>query len=376
MVLPAAEADDMRAKVACFLADVDAKYDHSLPGWNKFKEVVGNDKPARELFAEVLKMQDMNDLLLASELPPNELSQVLNNHFINIQRRMNGQFVGKRGGISNAQPSTAEIIVLGFLESVYDDNQVVMNYNYGYSITNYLYQPDIQNSMMNRGNSKYAPIIRKVMTRWLETRVSGQGAQMAMNFAQNWQMNKDIPKYAARVLEAETFQQNWWAKINALTVIAQRSEAKQYLPSIMKVFDDNTVIQQPFPGAAPQQANTITLGDFAFGIALTITGQAHKDYDMGTLNNSYKYSQNNYFFKDEEKSKAEDKRKAAMKKWDAWYKDYLKTVKEQPKTETPMEPKPETPPEKPGRRPIRGGVGIPAPAPVPLPAPLPPIEKQ
>jgi len=341
LCLPVAEADDMRAKVNCFLADSEAKYDHTLPGWSRFKTVVGNDKTARELFAEVLKKKDMHSLLMAAELPANELSQVLANHYREVQGRMNGMQFGGRGGYVQQQPpTTPEIIVLAFLESVYTDKETVLNYNYGLSITNYMYQPDIQNAMGANRSGKYAVPIRKVLIRWLDTRETSQGAQMAMQFAQNWQMTDDIPRYASRVLVGEGQPGNPWLKTNALTVLAQHKTAKDHIEAIAKVFDDGSVIQQAFPGAKGNQVNAITLGDFALGVALSITGQDPKEYGLEVMNNGNKWNQNNYFFKDEEKNKAEDKRKAAHKKWEEWMKKQKEIKKDEPKKDEPKKEEP------------------------------------
>ena len=359
--IPVAEADDMRAKVACFLADAEAKFTHSLPGWNGFKKVVGDDKPARTLFAEVLKNKDMHELLMASELPPNELAVVISTHYRELQVRMNGGNVQfGRGGrfVQGQQMTTPELIILAYLESVYTDKEVELNYNYGYSISNYMYQPDFQKAMQ-QNQGVYAAQIRKVVTRWLDTRHTGQGAQIAMNFAQQWNMKADICKYASRVLESDTQLNNWYLKFNAIQVIAQNPDAKKYAVNVGKSADDSTVIMLGQKGVQGGAADTILLGDYALGVAIKLSGQNHKDYGLEVLSPASQLSNNNYYFKDEAKNKAEDKRKVAIKKWEAWVKEQPKAepkkdepVKEEPK---PVQPKPDTP---------KNDVPVPLPLPV------------
>ena len=105
LVMPKAEAEDMKARVSCFLLDTEGKFDHQLPGWTKFKTVLGNDKSTRELFAEVLKNTTYHGLLLACDLPANELGGVLGGHYLAIQLQ---QQTGRGGPIK--QPTTAEVL--------------------------------------------------------------------------------------------------------------------------------------------------------------------------------------------------------------------------------------------------------------------------
>ncbi len=366
LVLPKAEAEDMQARVSCFLLDAEGKFQHELPGWTKFKALLGNDKSTRELFAEVLKNRTYHGLLLACDLPANELGSVLIAHYQAMQTAMNGGFNGRGGrGPINVQPTTAEIAVLAFLESIYPDKEMVLTNNWNYtSVASYLYNADIQTAMIpGRAPGKYGVVLKKILTRWLDSRESGIGAQQAMQFAQQWQMTADIPKYAARVLVSDTQNGNWWVKVNALTTLGQHKDAKNYVAQIAKVFEDASLIQQNFPGQPGSQA-TIQLGDFALGVAIKLTGQTPKDYGLEVVNpqDYARWQQNNYFFKDEKDSKPEDKRKAAIKKFKDW-------LAKQPKEEIKKEEPKKDEPKKDEPKNVKDLPANPAPdLPVPLPA--------
>jgi len=359
----------MQARVSCFLNDVDGKFNHELPGWTKFKALLGNDKSTRELFAEVLRNKTYHGLLLACDLPANELGSVLIAHYQGVQNRMNGNFNGRGGGGINVQPTTPEIAVLAFLESMYPDREMTLTNQWNYtSVASYLYNGDIQNAMIpGRGPGKYGVVLKKILLRWLDSRESGIGAQQAMQFAQQWQMSADIPKYAARVLVSETQNNNWWVKVNALTTLGQHKDAKNYVPQIAKIFEDASLIQQNFPGQPGSQA-TIHLGDFALGVAIKLTGQTPKDYGLEVVNaqDYARWQQNNYYFKDEKDSKPEDKRKAAIKKFNEWLAKQPKTEikKDEPKAEPKAEPKKDEPQSK----------GVPVNPRTDLPVPLPAIQ--
>ncbi len=341
LVMPKAESEDMKARVSCFLLDTEGKFDHQLPGWTKFKGLLGNDKSTRELFAEVLKNTTYHGLLLACELPANELGGVLIGHYQGIQNRQN---FPQSGRVQNLQPTIGEIAVLAFLESMFTDREMTLTNNWNYTcVANYLYHADIQNAMIpNRSAGKYGVVLKKIMTRWLDSRETGVGAQQAMSFAQQWQMTADIPRYAVKVLLADVQNGQWYYKIPALTTLAQNKDAKQYLPQIAKVFEDATPIQHVQPGQA--NIHAIQLGDFALGVAMKIGSQTPKDYGLEMVNTQEyaKLQQNNYYFKDEKDSKAEDKRKAGIKKFNEWI---AKQPKEEPKKDEPKkdEPKPVEP---------------------------------
>lgn len=340
LVMPKAEAEDMKARVSCFLLDTEGKFDHQLPGWTKFKTVLGNDKSTRELFAEVLKNTTYHGLLLACDLPANELGGVLGGHYLAIQLQ---QQTGRGGPIK--QPTTAEIAVLAFLEAMYTDKDMQITNNFIYtSVASYMYNAEIMAAMTpNRAPGKYGVVLKKIVVRWLDSRESGIGCQQAMQFATQWQMVDDIPRYASKILSSDSVGGNYWIKFQALTTLAQNKDAKKYVPQMAKVFNDTTLLQQAIPNQ-PQAA--IQLGDFALGLAIKIAGQNHKDFGIEVVNTQdfAKVQQNNYYFKDEKDNKAEDKRKAGVKKFKEWIE---KQPKEEPKKEEPKkeEPKKDEPRE-------------------------------
>ncbi len=337
LVMPKAEAEDMKARVSCFLNDTEGKFDHQLPGWTKFKTLLGNDKSTRELFAEVLRNTTYHGLLLASDLPANELGAVLIGNYQGIQNRQN---FPQSGRVQNLQPTTAEIAVLAFLESMYTDREMTLTNNFNYtSVASYLYNGDLQNAMIpGRSPGKYGIVLKKIMIRWLDSRETGIGAQQAMQFAQQWQMLAEVPRYAVKVLLADAQNGQWYYKIPALAILGQHKDAKKYLPQIAKIFEDATLIQAAQPGQPAMQSN-ILLGDFALGAAIKIAGQAPKDYGLEVVNTQEysKFQQGNYYFKDEKDNKAEDKRKAGIKKFNEWI---AKQPKDEPKKDEPKKDEP------------------------------------
>lgn len=352
ILLPRAESDDMRARVYCFLADKDGKYEHKLPGWAQFRTLAGSDKASRELFTEVLRKPDYHALLMACDLSANDLSAVLTKHYQSIQNRQNfGTYT---------QPSAAEMAVLTFLECRYPEKDLPIQGIWGpMSVGQFLYHQDVQNAMRN-GGGKYGAPLRQLVTKWLDTRETAFGIQQAMNLAMNWQM-KDQLRYSAKMLAANDPNYQW-AKAQAAQQIAQKyqqkdgkEEAKKYLPAMIKGLDEEALLQQVFVGGKnPNEMIAVMTQDYILGLLCHITGQKPADYGLDLApqggNNINNYA--NWCFKDTDKAKAQEKRDAGIKKFKDWAEKNLKAEpvkKDEPKNDEPKkdEPKKDEPKQDP-----------------------------
>lgn len=56
-ILALVRAERRRRQLAAFLGGEDSASDEQLPGWPRFREIVGDDKPGRSLFAEMLRLE-------------------------------------------------------------------------------------------------------------------------------------------------------------------------------------------------------------------------------------------------------------------------------------------------------------------------------
>ncbi len=367
ILLPRAESDDMRARVMCFLADKDGKFDHKLPGWAKFKDTAGSDKAARELFAEVLKKAEYHAMLLACEMSANDLSQVLTTYYQAVQQKQNlGQ---------NVQFTAAELAVLAFLECQYSDKALRVQGMWGQaSVGQYLYIQDIQNAMRN-GSGKFGDPLRRIVGKWMDTRETAFGIQQVMNLAQNWQM-KDFLKYSARMFAVDDPNYQW-AKAQAATQIAQKhnekdgkEEVKQYLPLMVKGLDDGALLTQMFVGNGrkPNEMIAVNTQDYILGLLCQMTDQKPADYGMDAQangpNNFQNYAQ--FYFKDSDKQKAGDKRDAGIKKFKAWAEKNIKA--EPPKKGDPK--KDDAPKKKDDKKDDEPKKNAPVPQPPVAPRPI------
>jgi len=335
ILLPRAESEDLRARVFCFLADKDGKFDHKLPGWTKFRAVAGSDKTARELFTEVLRRSEYHTLLMAADMTAADLAGVLTAHYQALQHKQNfGNYV---------QPTAAELAVLTFLECQYPEKDVRLQGQMGLSVGNYLYQQDIQNAMRN-GGGKYGAALQRIVGRWMDTRDSAFGLQAAMNLAQNSQM-KDHLKYAARLLASDDKTQPW-AKANAAQQIVRKhatkdgkAEARKYAPMMLKGLDDGALLTQVFVNNNPNQMIGVNTQDYILAVLCQLTDQKPADYGLDTNPAGGNNIQNiaAYYFNTADKKKGADKREAGIKKFKAWA---VKNLKDEPKKDEPKKDEP------------------------------------
>jgi hypothetical protein len=413
-LLPKAEAEDMKARVGSFLTDVEGKYEHTLPGWDKFKAAAGNDRPARKLFAEMLKSPVTHQMLLAAEKTAEEANAVLNQYVTRLYNQQNGGFRGGWGGNDigggMAQPAKLpDLVAALFLESRFSDREVMVQptvpWGWGgagnVSVVNYIGNVQEVSNAVYSNSGDYAAPIRKIMIQWMDTRETAQQAYQAYNFA-NSIFNGDpkkATKYACRVLEAEGGQNTSYNKLNILQNLANKNaqELRAIVPSVAKCFDDTLIIWN-FQSGSP--GFDIQLRDYALAFALQATDQKPEDYGMTRNTNVGTGKQLNnqqaYYFKDDtppkmpggpapgafrgrirggpepveepkkdepkkdepkkddgaKKLSQDDRRKIAFKKWEEWVKDGGLT--KEPKKEEPKkeEPKKDEPKAVTPKKPI------------------------
>jgi hypothetical protein len=375
-LMPKAQALDMKARVGCFLADTEGKYEHTLPGWGRFKDTAGNTKASRELFAEALKNKTTHQMLLAAEQNPEDAGTVLSAYI----SKMQGYYNRWGGGYEQpTPPKTADLAIALFLEGQYSDRQVVVNmpFQWGgggqyYSVANHITSSSDFSAALSNRAGKFTDPLRKIIQKWMDTRETANGCNQAYSFAQQMFGRKPALKYAARVLGAEGLPNTQYIKTNILQQFGSEG-AKEYLADIVKCFDDSSVYSGT--NSSDGQYHEMQLRDYALYVAVQMTDQSPKDYGFtptGSGNSTSKvWHQSAFYFKDDrdaaergngpgvriirnraaqpppeekkpeekkpddkaKKLSADDKRKVAFKKWEEWQAANMKDGKliEQPK---------------------------------------------
>ncbi len=332
VLLPRAESEDMKAKVDVFLADTDGKYTHDLPGWDKFKDICGTDKAARELFADIIKLRDNHELLIATRLPADDMKRVVDARKRQIQFRM--QPVVHTPNFRPRMPSISEGAALLLAECVAPEKEDGWNGGWTFYTQNLFYQvAEVQSA--SRGQGKYGPAFRKLAIKWLDTRDGMQGIQSATQIAQQIGLGAaEVTRMYAKQLTIEG-QNTQWMRQQALGHLA-RSNAKEHLPAVVKLLTDNTVLMPAFNQPGQVQPEVLVC-DFALVVACHLTGQKPSDYGLKVTQGRYNHNQfqdaGAMHFPPDKEGKADAVRAAAVAKWKEW--EAANTKKDEPKPETP-----------------------------------------
>ena len=310
LLLPRAEAEDLKVRVDAFLADDQGKFQHDLPGWSKFQAILGEDRSTRELFAELLKQRDFHDLLIATEKSPEELGRAIVARREQIQLRMNPRFPVP-GGVRQTMPSLPEVALLLFCESLISEKDAPF-VTPQFHVSNFLHQPPGREAAS--GNGPFGPGFRRLTIHWLDTRDGVNSINTAMNLAQNLNLGAaEVTKHAARMLTAPNSQP--WNRANAACLIAAY-KGREYLPTLIKLFTDDVILIR-----ANNQFPDIQVRDVVLAMALLLTEQDPKSYgfEIANKNPQARYNVTAFRFRDDQDQTADDKRNAAFKKWSEWY---------------------------------------------------------
>ena len=164
-------ADDLAKRIEAFIRDVDGKQKLTLPGWESFSKQFGTDKPARELFVEMIRDEGP----LVEVIQTNDakiIAEKLRASIGKLTQRMQTSVFQQTP--PSAGQVAAQLLAAAHPDVSLDDRQVVM-------LTQFAYQSAFQNAV----RSTQGPS-RKLLQQWLVKDSGAMGdynkLMMAMNF--------------------------------------------------------------------------------------------------------------------------------------------------------------------------------------------------
>jgi hypothetical protein len=330
-LLPKATAQELKARLDTFLADADGRYEHDLPGWNQFRAAVRNewvvlghpvwsdtslDKPAREVFAELLATPANRAVVMAVGGSPHDLGQVVAARRQELYNAKYGRTVVPGGGLvmntaARREPAVADLAALLFAESQVPAKFVPRTTG---SVA-VLVTASGFGSAAQAGDDR-RKVYRAVAAAWLDTRAEPADMSNAMTVAANLGMPDHACRIATRLLVTPGGPAFYRA--NAATTLA-RHGTTAHLPLLEKVMADNAVlitIRRAVPGGAGNNPEVIEIQtrDVALAVAVILSGQKVDDYGFVDQfpGNGTNYSYTRFYFPDDAR------RKAALDKWNEW----------------------------------------------------------
>ncbi len=224
---PAMETDELAARLLVFVADAAGRYDHQVPGWELFRAAAGDDRPARDLFAEISRNRDNWPLLgalrgpgvdvrggllaaaggagaFADRPPPARAAQagaVRRWDFLVAQEAPPAvEADDDAPPVRRPPPAVADVALVILAETLHPERLAVGGR---------LLPLDYVNSFFNRkpgrdaleGASRFGPAYARLGRAWLDTR-DGPGRLAAYNLAKHIKLDPPtVRRYAARLLD-------------------------------------------------------------------------------------------------------------------------------------------------------------------------------
>jgi len=335
---PRAAAADLEARVETFLADKKERYSHDLPGWSRFRAVVGSDPVTRDLFTEIVRDRANHELLSAlgsiagerrlpaaaliggclyadAESPPRgRVLQALANRRQAMQMKVIAPAFGRPAGFVAKQPTLPEAALVLMAESAMPEETLLFN-AMQFNMTNFFYQQAARDAFQGTGN--YAEVFRSLVRRWLDTRVGAAALANALNTSYGNKFEPELTlRIAGRMLTLPGGLPH--TRTNALGMIG-RLKGKEQFPLVLSCLTDDRIVANV---GVPPNTTPLEVRDFALVTALYLTDQSPVDY--GFLSNpnatdAVKFQFLAAQFRPMSKGpKPEELRTAAFEKWTTW----------------------------------------------------------
>jgi hypothetical protein len=310
-ILPVALNLDHKARLEAFLADKDGKQEHDLGGWARFRKEVGQETPARELFAEMHKVN--GELMELLDRDPEAAARECDRYARTIYGRVfpqvfvpaGGLVIASHGGV-RTPPQIGEVATVLFVSATAGDAPPAAG-PFGFDPTfNLLYQGNFQQAVQKTDGQ--GPALRKLLVGYIDTRGNAPNSvNQALQLAINLNL-KECLSYAVKV--AGDKNQQSYARGTALAAVA-RLGTKDNLAAVSKLLEDDSQVGQ----VNINGMQLITqVRDVALAVTIKLSGQQPKEFGFDGLSLTGGDITSPYYagFPNNEK------REAARKKWDEY----------------------------------------------------------
>jgi len=321
LLLPAATAADIRAKVECFLADADGKYQHDLPGAKSFFAAVGRAPVAKKLFADIMRSAN-RDLLVAVDGPKADLERKYLARRDELNLSANTPIIINRPGVANTTgPTAVDMATLLFAEAKLPDKGPTVGVGVRNTslLNNYNFQTMLR-GMLESDDRK--EVLTAVLDVWMNTREQPQSIYSAISFMNRFNLPNALPA-ARKLVSGDVAGGSTFYRGFACAYVSRFGTAAD-LPILDGLHDDKGVMTNVFVGGVGNKRHVIQTRDVALAMSLLLAKLNPTDYGFtyryGTSGNSVtlKYNYSAYYFVGDTDEKADEKRTAAFKKYVAW----------------------------------------------------------
>jgi hypothetical protein len=280
LLLPRAAAADLQARLETFLADTDGRFEHDLPGLKYYRKLIGTDKPARDLFVEMVKSPYNVELLQTLERSPTDAGRAIADRRNSLYGDMQQRFVPGKPVQPPKQPQLPDIACLLLAEALTPSREIPRNALFAYVTGVTFLQLPASNNALNTPGTPHAEAYKRIVSVWLDSRDDVQDLnQLPYIVGQQLRNLPQSTPLLRRIVTTEGVQ--GYAKGQALMYLVQNRQKEEipFLKSLLK--DDSVVTSVWFGGQIPNQPpvqHQCLLRDVALALLIQQTGQKMLDY--------------------------------------------------------------------------------------------------
>jgi outer membrane protein assembly factor BamB len=290
---------DYLARLQAFIEDAEGKHEHDLPGWERFRRDVGEDKAGRELFAAMHKAEPA--LMESAGGGGDVAAEIL---LLRCFQMFRG--VQVNGGATPRQFTFPGVAALVFVAG---DEQTTMPDSTLMQVYNVLQQAAFQQAMQSGPHTEHA---RRLLAGWIRRSTGTAIAQQSIYLAMQWNLKEGL--LPARKLVGDK-SASAYVRANAVMALGKLGgqEELSLLQSLLK--DTAVCASRTTTGADGKTVDSSTqIRDLALAVLIHFVGQSHKDYGLNNVqpNQHTLFSYHSIYFANPAA------RDAALQKWEDW----------------------------------------------------------
>jgi len=298
---------DYERRLQAFIANKDPQADHQLPGWDRFRQLVGDSPVERELFIDM--QREERGLLASAEAGPGAAADALRLRFRQIYQLMNQRNSGAR-----RIPAVGSIAGLLFTAS--DESLKLPPELIGHSYWSSLVQQQTFQKPLLEGERRES--LRKLLGAWLVADSGLALLQQKLMLAVQHQLPQGLVLALAAV-ENKAVHANYRAY--AITAVGSLG-GKEYAHMLIRLLEDKSeCVRRAIRVNGKQQIMAIELRDVALAWLIHLTKQDLASYGLKNAKAAF-----DRFDKNPRSSvsvsslgfESTDARDAGFKKWNEW----------------------------------------------------------
>jgi len=301
------EVSDLHSRIEAFAADADGQQGVTLPGWDVYRRLVGDDRGARALFVE---MQRQESALMAGMF--RDRSPVREAAWEERLLRL-VQFLATNEGRTNVRPTlgtSATMILLGSVPETASSNQAASR------LASLIERQAIREAMQS---GSHRDAFRRLVVAWIVHCPSKLESVLLrrLAMARNNNLREALP-LALAVVDGEPDYAKVSATVRAAAVLlVGQAGGREQVERLEPLLEDEAVcIRTTFAVARqrPRMMVAVEMRDVALVVILHLTGQKPADYGYvhARRQSDQIYDLQTLFVIDA------SQRTAALAKWRAW----------------------------------------------------------